>query len=65
MVTANRDMVRERFPRLARILDLLANTPGLEGDQIRQIREQIESGEYLTEEKLNVAIARLLKEILG
>ena len=65
LVTANEDLVRERYPRLARILDLLSQTPGVESDLGAEIREQIRKGEYLTEEKLNIAIARLLKEILG
>ena len=65
MVTANEDLVRERYPRLARILDLLSQTPGVESDLGAEIREQIRKGAYLTEEKLNIAIARLLKEILG
>ena len=36
-----------------------------EGVTVKEIREQILKGEYMTEEKLNVAICRMLKEILG
>ncbi|MCU0725197.1 MAG: hypothetical protein MUE73_05325 [Planctomycetes bacterium] len=65
MVTARSDIVRDRYPRLAQILDLLTRTPGVRSELLEDIRRRIESGEYLTEEKLNVAICRLLKDILG
>ncbi|MHC4859335.1 MAG: flagellar biosynthesis anti-sigma factor FlgM [Planctomycetota bacterium] len=65
MVTASSEVVRRRYPRLARILDLLSTAPEVRSDLVNEIREQIRRGEYLTEEKLNVAICRLLKEILG
>ena len=65
MVTASSDVVRKRYPRLARILDLLSQAPQVRSDLVQEIQEQIRKGEYLTEEKLNVAIYRLLKEILG
>ena len=64
MVTANSDLVRQRYPRLAKILELLSATPGVRQDLVDEIKEQIQQGEYLTEEKLNVAIYRLLKDIL-
>ena len=65
MVTASSDVVRERYPRLARILDVLSQAPQVRSDLVQEIREQILKGEYMTEEKLNVAICRMLKEILG
>ena len=65
MVTAKSDVVRQRYPKLARILDLLSKSPEVRSDLVEEIRELIRRGEYLTEEKLNVAIYRLLKEILG
>ncbi len=65
MVTARSEVVRKRYPKLAQILDLLSQAPEVDSDLVDEIREQIRRGEYLTEEKLNVAIYRLLKEILG
>jgi hypothetical protein len=65
LVTAKSDIVRERYPRLAQILDLLTRTPGVRSELVADIRRQVEDGEYLTEEKLNIAICRLLKDILG
>ncbi len=65
LVTANSEMVRQRFPRLARILDVLSRDPGIRTDLVEEIQARIRKGEYLTEEKLNLAIHRLLKEILG
>lgn len=64
MVTANSDLVRQRYPRLAKILELLSASPGVRQDLVDEIKAQIQRGEYLTEEKLNVAIYRLLKDIL-
>lgn len=65
MVTANSELVRKRYPKLARILELLSQEPGVRSDLVREIQERIRNGEYLTEEKLNVAIYRMLKDLLG
>lgn len=65
MVTANSELVRKRYPKLARILELLSQDPAVRSDLVSEIQEQIRKGEYLTEEKLNVAIYRLLKDLLG
>jgi hypothetical protein len=65
LVTANSDLVRRRYPKLARILELLSQAPGVRSDLVMEIQEQIRRGEYLTEEKLNIAIYRLLKDLLG
>jgi anti-sigma28 factor (negative regulator of flagellin synthesis) len=65
LVTANSDLVRKRYPRLAQILELLSQAPGVRSDLVKEIEEQIRKGEYLTEDKLNVAIYRLLKDLLG
>ena len=64
MVTANSDLVRKRYPRLAKILEVLSQSPGVRSELVEEIQEQIRNGEYLTEEKLNVAIYRLLKDLL-
>jgi len=64
LVTANSDLVRQRYPRLAKILELLSGSPGVRQDLVEEIQEQIRKGEYLSEEKLNIAIYRLLKDIL-
>jgi len=65
LVTANSEVVRSKYPKLARILDLLSKSPDVRSDLLEEIRELIRKDEYLTEEKLNIAIYRLLKEILG
>ncbi len=41
----------------------IQDLPEIRTDRVAQIREAIESGTYETEEKLNVAIDRLLDEI--
>ena len=37
--------------------------PDIRADRVAEIRRQIESGEYETEERLNLALDRLLDEI--
>jgi hypothetical protein len=51
--------------RLERIIEILSSTPDVRGDLVEEIRGQIDRGEYLTEDKLNFAIYRMLKEILS
>ena len=41
----------------------IQDLPEIRTDRVAQIREALESGTYETEEKLNVAIDRLLDEI--
>jgi len=50
--------------RLTGIVEMLAGLEGVRGNLVAEIREQIQRGEYLTEEKLDEAIHRLLCEIL-
>ena len=45
------------------MIDQIQDLPEIRTDRVAQIREAIESGTYETEEKLNVAIDRLLDEI--
>ena len=65
MFTASSDIVKKRYPKLAQILEVLSNVEGVRSDLVKEIQEKIRKGEYLTEDKLNVAISRLLREILG
>mgnify|MGYP001549197670 CR=1 FL=1 len=50
--------------RLTGIVEMLAGLEGVRSNLVAEIREQIQRGEYLTEEKLDEAIHRLLCEIL-
>ncbi len=54
-----------RFRRLASILGLLTGVEGVREELVAEIRGQLERGDYLTEEKLNDAIHRLLREIMA
>jgi negative regulator of flagellin synthesis FlgM len=47
----------------ARMIDEVRELPEIREDRIAQIRAQIASGTYETEEKLEVALGRLLDEI--
>jgi len=48
------------FSQISTLLSKLSSTPEVRQDRIEEIRGQIERGEYLTDEKLNVAMNRLL-----
>ena len=51
--------------RLEKIIELLSSTPDVHSELADEIREQIDRGDYLTDDKLNFAIYRMLKEILS
>ena len=46
---------------VSRVQDL----PEVRTDRVAEIREQIEMGEYETEDKLDVAVGRMLDELAG
>jgi hypothetical protein len=62
---ANRENESNGSERLERIFELLSNSPDVREDLVKEIREQIDQGDYLTDAKLNFAIYRMLKEILS
>ncbi len=47
----------------ARLLDAVHNLPEIRQDRVREIREAIAEGTYETDEKLQIALERLLEEI--
>lgn len=49
----------------ARLLSEVGNVPEVRMEKIREIRELIQSGKYETPEKLEAAIERFLREVLG
>ena len=65
MFYANERDVPVRFRRLTNIVDMLSGVGVVRQDVVADIRGQIERGEYLTEDKLNEAIHRLLREIMA
>jgi len=65
MFYANERDVPVRYRRLANIVDMLSGVGVVRNDVVAEIRGQIERGEYLTEDKLNEAIHRLLREIMA
>ncbi len=46
-----------------RLMDKVRDLPEIRGDRVNEIRAQIAQGTYETDEKLRVAVARLLDEI--
>ncbi len=48
------------FSQISRLLSKLSSTPEVRHDRVEEIRAEIERGEYMTDEKLNAAMNRLL-----
>ena len=59
----NRDTDRVELSDHARFLGLLGQLPEGRVDLVEQIREAIVQGEYETEQKLGIAIGRLIDDI--
>ena len=53
-----------RAQRLAEIVEMLAAAPEVRAELVADIRTQLDGGGYANEEKLDLAICRLLKDIL-
>ena len=47
----------------AQLVEQVHQIPDIRQDRVNEIRAQIEAGTYETEEKLDIAVARLLDEI--
>ena len=65
MFYANERDVPVRYRRLTSIVGMLSGVDGVREELVEDIRMKIEKGEYLTEDKLNDAIYRLLREIMA
>ena len=65
MFYANERDIPVRFRRLTRIVGMLSRMDGVRDELVEEIRGQIARGSYLTEDKLNEAIYRLLREIMA
>ncbi len=65
MFYANERDIPVRFRRLTRIVGMLSRMDGVREELVEEIRGQIARGTYLTEDKLNEAIYRLLREIMA
>ena len=48
------------FTEISKLLSKLTSTPEIRHDRVEAIREEIERGEYLSDEKLDSAINRLV-----
>ena len=65
MFYANKTDVPAKYRRLTSLVGMLAGVDGVREDLVAEIRARIERGDYLTEDKLNDAIHRLLREIMA
>ena len=48
---------------MAQFMEEISKLPDVRIEKILKVKEQIAKGEYETEEKINIAIERILKEI--
>jgi len=65
MFYAHERDVPAKYRRLTNLVGLLSQVDGVREDLVDDIRERIGRDEYLTEDKLNEAIHRLLREIMA
>ncbi len=65
MFYANEGDIPVRFRRLTRIVGMLSSVDGVRDELVEEIRSQIDRGQYLTEDKLNEASHRLLRDIMA
>ena len=54
-----------RFRRLARLVGMLTRVDGVRVELVEDIKQQLAQGSYLTEDKLNDAIHRLLCDVMA
>ena len=57
--------VPPQFRSLTQLVNMLSRVHGVREELLDDIRAQIERDEYMTKEKLNEAIHRLLREIMS
>ena len=65
MFYANERDIPVKYRRLTNIVGMLSGVDGVREELVEDIRQKIERGDYLTEDKLNEAIYRLLREIMA
>ena len=65
MFYANESDMPPEVRELAKLVGLLTGVDGVREELVSDIRTQIERDEYLTEDKLNEAIHRLVREIMA
>ena len=54
-----------RARHLSRIVEMLAAAPGVRTELVDDLHKQVEDGGYVSEQKLDLAIGRMLKDILA
>ncbi len=65
MFYGNEQDIPPRFRQLTDLVSMLSRVDGVREELVIEIRAQIQAGTYLTEEKLNEAIHRLLREVMA
>ena len=65
MFYGNEQDIPLRFRQLTNLVSMLSRVDGVREELVTEIRAQIQAGTYLTEEKLNEAIHRLLREVMA
>ena len=65
MFYANERDVPARYRQLTNLVGLLSGVEGVREDLVADIKDRIDRGDYLTEDKLNEAIHSLLRDIMA
>lgn len=55
----------QRARDLARIVEMLSRAPAVRTELVEEVRRQMATEGYMTEEKLDLAIERMLRDILA
>ena len=54
---------RVEISSIARLMSEVSQLPEIRAEKVAQVRAQIEAGTYITPEKLDIAVARLLEDL--
>ncbi len=54
---------RVEISQIARLISELSSLPEVRAEKIAQVRAQIEAGTYITPEKMDIAVERLLEDL--
>ncbi len=54
---------RVEISQIARLISEVSSLPEVRAEKIAQVRAQIESGTYITPEKMDIAVGRLLEDL--
>ncbi len=54
---------RVEISQVARLMSEITSMPEIRAEKVAQVRSQIEAGTYITPEKLDIAVGRMLEDL--